>query len=613
MSLSASPTTVWEGQASRVTATLSNPLPYGVLIPVTVTPCPTGSWCKRWNNYGIHIPAGRTVGNLTGPVNPSAAHMVTVVVDGGHDNNGRFHGTKMRLYAGPQTSLLTVRDADAEDEEVTVALGSRLPANVRAGSKASQKIKVLDPDGFAMTLTADKQPGEAESGRTVTVTLDLGRPAPSGFFARLKSTGTANYRSTLGNHVDWTTDPKMQVNKQDEGFDRVVYLKDWGGKSKRTITLTIRDDSEVDPDETIVLQATGYNFPVPVRNGALESNELPLTIADNDGGAAADSRIQMGALDTFTGETGIKKDNTARVRVWLSHPADEAVSVTYTTADGTARSNGTVEAGTLDYTAVSGTLTFAAGETLKEIEIPIKDDKVEDSWETFLVRLSNPTPSSLVRLSDAEATVTILNDEADLEGLKLWGAPGAGGPFARLDLGAFDGAVSDYAVTVPHGTTHAKLAGIAPQNEHLGLKAGRAGSTLTAVRSDVAGPAVPLAVGDTVLVVQSTASTGERKTYRVTVTREAQVLSSDADLSGLTAEAGADGSWTELDLGAFAAGTTEYAATVPHGTTQVRADGDGGQRRRDAEGGRGREPVRRGKRHGERRPRARCGRQCAQG
>ena len=125
-------------------------------------------------------------------------------------------------------------------------------------------------------------------------------------------------------------------------------------------------------------------------------------------------------------------------------------------------------------------------------------------------------------------------------------------------------------MTVPHGTTHAKLAGIAPQNEHLGLKAGRAGSELTAVRSNVAGPAVPLAVGDTVLVVQSTASTGERKTYRVTVTRAAQVLSSDADLSGLSAEAGADGSWTALDLGAFAAGTTAYAATVPHGTTQVR-------------------------------------------
>ena len=72
VTLSASPTQVWEGQASRVTATLSHALPHGVLIPVTVTPCPAKSWCKRWNNYGIHHsrPAD-TVGQLRGPVNPS--------------------------------------------------------------------------------------------------------------------------------------------------------------------------------------------------------------------------------------------------------------------------------------------------------------------------------------------------------------------------------------------------------------------------------------------------------------------------------------------------------------------------------------------------------------
>ena len=64
VTLSASPAQVWEGQASRVTATLSHALPHGVLIPVTVTPCPEGSWCKRFNNYGILITAGDTVGHL---------------------------------------------------------------------------------------------------------------------------------------------------------------------------------------------------------------------------------------------------------------------------------------------------------------------------------------------------------------------------------------------------------------------------------------------------------------------------------------------------------------------------------------------------------------------
>ena len=562
VTLSASPTQVWEGQASRVTATLSHALPHGVLIPVTVTPCPTGSWCKRWNNYGIHITAGDTVGHLKGPVNPSADKLTDIVVDGYHEETAggfsRFVGVKTPVYTGPQTSLLTVRDADAEDEEITVALGSPLPRNVIAGSKTSQKIRVLDPDRLGLTLTADRQPvegGGAEGGGKVTVTLDLGVGAPAGFWATLRTSGgTATYGKTVPSITnydscswqnpcpqipDWSTDVEgrddltQQYHGNDPQYGRLVYMRDWGGASKKTITLTIADDPDVDPGETIVLQATGYGFPVPVRNRALESNELTLTIKDNDGdGTAADDRIVMGALPTYARESGTGADSTARVPVWLSRPATQQVTVPYQTVPGTTTTG-------VDYTHIpqNTLLTFAPGEVRKEIEITIKDDNVEDSGETFYVSFGDPKPTSLVRwqgdiiAGGTQAlplttfrfvTVTIINDEADLEGLKLWGAPGSGGPFARLDLGAFDGAVSDYAVTVPHGTTHAKLAGIAPQNEHLGLKAGRAGSTLTAVRSNVAGPAVPLAVGDTVLVVQSTASTGERKTYRVTVTREAQ-------------------------------------------------------------------------------------------
>ena len=539
VTLSLAPNPVDEGSPVTVTATLSEAASSNLTIPVTITDN-TAESGDHGTLTSISISSGATTGTGT---------------------------------------ITTNQDDDADDETFTVALGT-LPSPLAAGTPSSVQVTINDDDAtppsvpelddFAMTLTADRQP--AEGGGVVTVTLDLGIAAPSGFFARLKGAGTARYRRTLGNHIDWTTDPTMQVNLREAGFERVVTLRDWGSASKRTIAITVNDDDLVDPDETIVLQATGYNMPVPVRNGAMESNELTLTIADNDGdgSSSTETPLEVGVLDTFTRETGNTRDNTARVRVWLNRPADEAVTVDYATADGTARSNGTVEAGTLDYTAVSGTLTFAAGDTRKEVEVAIKDDTVEDSWETFRFRLSNPTPSSLVNLSDAEATVTIINDEADLEGLKLWGAPDVGGPYARLGLGAFDAAVSNYAVTVPHGTTHAKLAGVAPQNARLGLKTGQAGTQLTAVQSDVAGPAVALAVGDTVLVVQATAPSGERKTYRVTVTRQARVASANADLTGLTAETGADGSWSALDIGTFSAATTEYTATVPHATTQAR-------------------------------------------
>ena len=73
VTLSASPTTVWEGKASRVTATLSNPLPNDVWLGVTVTPCPSGSWCHRFNSYPIYIPAGRTVWQPQGPGRPECA------------------------------------------------------------------------------------------------------------------------------------------------------------------------------------------------------------------------------------------------------------------------------------------------------------------------------------------------------------------------------------------------------------------------------------------------------------------------------------------------------------------------------------------------------------
>ena len=539
VSLSASPAQAWEGQSMRVVATLSRAQSFDLRIPVEASPCPTGSWCNSLDsskNRTILIPAGSTSGVLQ--------------------------------LKGP-------RDADAQHEEATVSLKSSLPDGIRAGRKTSQKITVLDPDGFAMTLTADRQP--AEGGGVVKVTVDLGQPAPDGFYAKINSSAsTAKFGHGLDrpSKPDWTMDGKVGIEEpyvaagpvlprstssvrgpclvsgvnntcsrfmsaddwNNRDWQRMHYLKDWNGASKKTFTIEIADDDYVDPGETIVLQGIGYIYASGIDHGGtgfpkgqVQSNELTLTIKDNDGGAAADTPILMGALPTIARESGTGADSTARVQVWLSRPATQKVTVKYQTQGDNAGATANVDFTNIPNPATdpSPTLTFEPGETRKEIEITIKDDNVEDSGEHFWVLLFDVKPTNVVRWHDEGflgnwLKVTIINDEADLEGLKLWGAPGSGGPYARLDLGAFDGAVSDYAVTVPHGTTHAKLAGIAPPNEHLGLKAGRAGSTLTAVRSNVAGPAVPLAVGDTVLVVQSTASTGERKTYRVTVTREAQ-------------------------------------------------------------------------------------------
>ena len=87
--------------------------------------------------------------------------------------------------------------------------------------------------------------------------------------------------------------------------------------------------------------------------------------------------------------------------VTLAPAGTTAVTVDYATADGTATQGD-------DYTATSGTLTFAPGETTKTITVPIVDDDEEDDGETLTLTLSNTVGAEL---TDAQATGTIRTTE----------------------------------------------------------------------------------------------------------------------------------------------------------------------------------------------------------
>ena len=83
--------------------------------------------------------------------------------------------------------------------------------------------------------------------------------------------------------------------------------------------------------------------------------------------------------------------------VTLSKASATPVSVGYATANGTATAGA-------DYTATSGTLSFAAGVTSQQISVPILRDTLTEPTETFTVTLSNPTGATL---TTAKATGTI--------------------------------------------------------------------------------------------------------------------------------------------------------------------------------------------------------------
>src|SRR5262249_33461567 len=139
---------------------------------------------------------------------------------------------------------------------------------------------------------------------------------------------------------------------------------------------------------------------IPIINDtAVEGNEtVNLTLSSPTGGATLGSQTtavltiqdddvapQPGTLQFNAGSYSLTENGgTLTLTVTRTGGTSGTVSVQYAT------SNGTATAGS-DYTAASGTLTFAAGESSKSFTVAVLDDTLVEGNETVNLTLSNPT------------------------------------------------------------------------------------------------------------------------------------------------------------------------------------------------------------------------------
>ncbi|MGV6850540.1 MAG: Calx-beta domain-containing protein [Marinibacterium sp.] len=115
--------------------------------------------------------------------------------------------------------------------------------------------------------------------------------------------------------------------------------------------------------------------------------------------------LEGNSVSLFVGDPVILETDGATEAVFevrLSRPAATDLTFDYETRDGTA------EAGE-DYQATSGTLTFAAGQTVASISVPVIGDSVAEISETF----------SLVLTPDLASSAAIANGTADSTGVAL--------------------------------------------------------------------------------------------------------------------------------------------------------------------------------------------------
>jgi Tol biopolymer transport system component len=163
------------------------------------------------------------------------------------------------------------------------------------------------------------------------------------------------------------------------------------GETSKTIAAPILGDILNESDKFFGLNLSNAN------NGAVIENSATVTIANDD-------PILRLSINNVTVTEGNSGTSNAVLTVTLSSATTEPITVDYTTVNGTAIAGS-------DYTATSGTLTFAPGVTSQTIAVPILGDNLYENNETFAVTLSNPNNGVIISNS---ATVTITNDEPTL-------------------------------------------------------------------------------------------------------------------------------------------------------------------------------------------------------
>ena len=286
------------------------------------------------------------------------------------------------------TVTITARDNNVDTPDKTVSVSGELSSGALPSPPAPVELTIRD-DEPEPTLSVAVDPAaiaEAEGTSTIKVS------ASGSTFAE-DQTVTLTLGGTATETDDYTVSSKS--------------LTLGAGQTEVTATVTAVDDSIHEDDETIVVTAThGANRVGTAQTITIDENDLPeLSIA----GATVD------------------EGDTAEFVVTLTPASSKQVTVSYSTADGTAKASE-------DYTAASSTtLTFAAEETTKTVSVATTEDTRNEATEAFTVTLSGPTNATL-KSGATTATGTINDDDDDLPQLSIAGATVDEGETAQFEV-----------------------------------------------------------------------------------------------------------------------------------------------------------------------------------
>jgi len=264
-----------------------------------------------------------------------------------------------------------------------------------------------------------------------------------------------------------------------------------GNKLTRKISITVNGDLLDEKDETFVVRL---------------SSPVGATITDVEGTGTIEDDDPMPIVSvpaTASVPEGNESESVVAVDVTLDAPSGRPVTVGYATTDGSATAGA-------DYTAGTGTVEFAPGETSQSLLVPVVGDLVDESNETFTVDLSAPvnatidTPSTLVTIVDNDP-IPPGNAQLDISGGKV--REGVTGGTATIAFTVTRSAETTTAVSTHFATTSGTASDTVDFEPASGTLSFLAGQTTATIDVSVVGDGL-LEHNETFFVTLSSPSAG---------------------------------------------------------------------------------------------------------
>ena len=268
---------------------------------------------------------------------------------------------------------LTATDDDVDDDgEVVVLAFGTLPQRVSRGVQTSTTVTIADDDDPNVSVQFASSVYSVPEDEAVDVRVTL----------------SADPERTVT--IPITIDQATSAAAEDYSLSStsVTFAS---GEISKDITLTATDD-DVDDDGEVVVLAFG-TLPQRVSRGVQTSTTV--TIADDD-----DPNVSVQFASSVY---SVPEDEAVDVRVTLSADPERTVTIPLAIDQATS-------AAAEDYSLSSTSVTFASGETSKDITLTATDDVVDDDNEVVVLAFGT-LPQRVSRGVQTSTMVTIADDD----------------------------------------------------------------------------------------------------------------------------------------------------------------------------------------------------------